>query len=188
MKPLSRASLAIAVFACGFVGCDRGDYFGPVERSLRAAFWGWDMWQTPGVRPYELPMPLPPAGSVPTTRRHGFNDLAAKFAELDPKAKAARAKTAYRHYCQHCHGEHGDGRTVVGESFSAAPADFRISGAYDQDPADLYSMAEGGSGEMLALGGVVDPEEIFFAVGHVPDLRDAPSEPVFKPKYAQPIR
>ena len=146
MMSFPRASLAIGFFASTVVGCDRGDYFGPVERSLRTVLFGWDMWQTPGVRPYARPMPLPPPGSVSISGRRDFKGFVARFASLDSQVKAVRAKAAYRHYCQHCHGEHGDGRTLVGESFSPAPPDFRTSGTCDQDPADLFAMATDGTG------------------------------------------
>jgi hypothetical protein len=62
-------ALVFALITTAFLlgcGLDKGDWLGPVERGLRAAFNGWDMWSTEAVRPYEDPMPQKVEGTVAT--------------------------------------------------------------------------------------------------------------------------
>ena len=49
--------------------------------------------------------------------------------------------TAYRRYCSHCHGEHGDNRTIVGESFSPRLPDLRLPGTQAKTDRELYETA-----------------------------------------------
>jgi hypothetical protein len=77
-------ALVFALITTAFLlgcGLDKGDWLGPVERGLRAAFNGWDMWSTEAVRPYEDPMPQKVEGTVATEDELSIQP----FGALDPR-------------------------------------------------------------------------------------------------------
>jgi mono/diheme cytochrome c family protein len=177
-----RAPLLLAPLLA-LAGCDRGDQLGGVERAARAAFDGWDMWDTEAVTPYQRPMPLPVAGTVPTTPRRTYEVAAA---EADRRSAAA-AQQAYGRYCRHCHGEVGDGRIIVGESLNPAPPDLRGDRVQGRAEPDLYRSIADGTRLMIPLGRSVDPVDLVLALRHVRTLRGAPSRPFYPRKYTRPL-
>jgi len=176
--------LLIAVIALAVHNCDEGDQLGSVERVARAAFHGWDMWETAAVRPYERPMPLPPAGAVPID---GRNNYAAAAAIADRQPPAA-AKTAYDHYCRHCHGDNGDNRIIVGESLNPPPRDLRSALVQSRGEATLFDSIAYGTQYMIPLLESIDPVSLVLALRHVKTLGDAPSHPYYAPKYTRPLQ
>ncbi|MCB2144992.1 MAG: c-type cytochrome [Deltaproteobacteria bacterium] len=98
------------------------------------------MWQTPGIKPYENPIPVMAAGSMPVNggealyRAVADDEIAAPFPLTEPAAIAS-GKTAYQYYCIHCHGKNFDGYGTVGQSFAPPPGDLRS--------AKVQSMPEG---------------------------------------------
>lgn len=88
------------------------------------------MWQTPGIKPYENPIPVMAAGSMPVNggealyRAVAADEITAPFPLTEPAAIAA-GKTAYQYYCIHCHGKNFDGYGTVGQSFAPPPGDLR---------------------------------------------------------------
>jgi len=88
------------------------------------------MWQTPAIKPHEKPILVMASGSVPVSggealfRAATDEALQPPFALTEPAAIAA-GKTAYQHYCIHCHGKNFDGYGTVGQSFAPPPGDLR---------------------------------------------------------------
>ena len=110
-----KAFAALVTLAAAMIllaSCE-GDYLGPAERGARAAFNGWDMWQTPAVRPYETPMPTTPPGAVPVQRGESFDTAPHRVQKMDPVHREAAGRKAYGRFCNHCHGPNGDGRIIV---------------------------------------------------------------------------
>jgi len=168
--------------------CDKGDYF-PPERALRAAFNGWDMWDTDAVAPYKAPMPATPAGAVPVNYdRDPYATARAKVDAMAPQERKRAQVESYRRYCSHCHGAHGDNRTIVGESFTPRLPDLRLPGTQAKDDRVLYDLLMHGSERMVPLDDTVTPVEAVQAIDHVRTLAGAPSEPLFPPKSTRPIR
>ena len=177
---LSLAPLATA--------CDKGDYF-PPERTMRAAFNGWDMWNTDAVSPYQAPMPALPAGAIPVDYdRDPFATARSKVQGMDPQTPQLAEDTAYGRYCSHCHGPNGDSRTMVGESFTPRLPDLRLPATQAKADRELYDLLMHGSERMVALDDTVTPVEAVLAIAHVRSLAGAPSRPLFSPKSTQPIR
>lgn len=168
--------------------CDKGDYF-PPERALRAAFNGWDMWDTDAVSPYQAPMPPKPAGAIPIDHdKDPFATARAKVDAMPPQARQLAQATAYRRYCSHCHGEHGDNRTIVGESFSPRLPDLRLASTQAKADREIYDMLMHGTPRMVPLNDTLTPAEAVLTIDHVRTLVGAPSRPLFAPKSVRPIR
>ena len=186
----ARGLLSILALALPPLGtaCDKGDYF-PPERALRAAFNGWDMWDTDAVSPYQAPMPAKPAGAIAVDYdKDPCATARAKVEAMPAPARKLAASTAYRRYCSHCHGEHGDNRTIVGESFSPRLPDLRLPGTQAKADRDLYETLMHGTLRMVPLDDTLTPVEAVLTIDHVRTLAGAPSKPLFAPKSVRPIR
>ncbi len=197
---LPRTAVLLALSAAG---CGRVDWF-PPERWMRAAFNGWDMWAGAAVQTHETPRPAVPAGTVPfqgtASAANGFGtyeDARAAFDALPPadrdrwgdlaEARALLGAQAYARYCDHCHGPHGDGRTIVGESFSPRLPDLRDPAIGARDDATLYESVRGGGRLMIPLADTLSPLDTLLAIHHLRGLAGAPSVPFFAPKDTEPL-
>lgn len=190
----SRHLLSLCAAALVATGCEAiwHDAFGPAERLARTLTNGWDMWQTPAVRPYEHPMPGTPAGAVPARPAPGplatYEHARGSLDALAPAAQQAGAAQAYRRFCHHCHGAGGDGRIIVGESFDVVPRDLRSDDVQDLDDEDLFELVQDGSGAMLALHDTLTPLEVLLAIRHVRGLKGGPSRPFYPPQATTPMK
>lgn len=186
-RPLRLSALTlVALLSAG--GCERGDWLGPAERGIRALVHGWDMWDTPAVRPFEAPMPPRVEGTVQVARESWTFEAARQALEHIPAGqRVARAAQAYRRYCHHCHGARGDGRSIVGESFGTRPPDLR-SKEPQMEQEEFFEYIREGGGEMLPLGTTLSPLEVLLTIEHMRSLADQPSRPVFPPQSDQPIK
>jgi hypothetical protein len=184
-----RVSLLVLPWLLALVaGCDKGDYF-PPERAFRAAFNGWDMWDTAAVSPYKAPMPAKPEGVIPVNYdKDAFATARAKVDGMNPQTRKLAQATAYGRYCSHCHGEHGDNRTIVGESFTPRLPDLRLDATQAKSDRQLFHQIMHGSAIMVALDDTVTPVEAVLAIDQVRTLAGAPSRPLFAPKSTKPIR
>lgn len=178
----------LALIATTALGACHGDWLGPVERTARAAFNGWDMWDTPAVRPYEAQLTTPVDGTQPVERRADYQQAAQQMAALPAAEQQRRAALTYRRYCHHCHGATGDGRIIVGESFDVTMPDLRSGNTPDLDDEQLFDFISGGSGAMLALDGTMTPLERALVIPHVRTLTRAPTQPFFPPRAAHPLK
>ena len=148
---------------------DEGDWLGPAERGIRAALNGWDMWDTPAVRPYQEPMPARVPGTVSISGKRGFGQALAGLQGVDAQALAEGGKLAYERFCDHCHGPRGDARVVVGESFDVYIVDLPTA-TPDMEDEDIYDIVMNGSGAMLALGETVSPTDALRIVRYLRTL------------------
>lgn len=172
----------------GTAGCEEGDWLGPVERGLRAAVNGWDMWTTDAVQPYEDPMPPAVEGTVATDGIPSFESAMATFEKFSPDVRKERAALTYRRYCYHCHGQAGDARVIVGESLEIKPTDLRISDVQSKSDQELFEHLRTGGELMLPLAATLAPIEMILAIEHLRTLKNRPSKPFFKPQFDEPIR
>lgn len=183
-----KLALAASIAMFLFTACENGYEDGPFERGVRTALNGWDMWDTPVVRPYENPMPATPEGSVPTEDRFSFEAGQRSFRELSVEKQSARSSLTYRRYCHHCHGPNGDGRIIVGESHQLKPTDLRQPRIQSMSDRALFNHIQEGGELMLPLAATLSPLEMLLAIEHVRTLEDRPSKPYFKPQFTEPIR
>jgi len=187
LRTSSKIALASLVAALLLLGCEDGDWLGPVERGLRGGVNGWDMWATDSVRPYEEPLPPAVPGTVPTVRWDTFEAGVAEVEAIRKDELRVRAATAYRRFCHHCHGPNGDGRIIVGESLELKPADLRGDKVHKLTDRQIFEHVRSGGQLMLPLAQTMSPRDILLAVGHVRTLRAAESRPHFEPQYTKPI-
>ena len=175
------------VVALSVAGCGSHDWFGPVERGARTLFNGWDMWDTAMVRPYEEPMPPTPEGVVPVTGLETFQEAEAQYRKAGDAYNSKRGPLVYRRFCYHCHGAHGDGRIIVGESFAVKPTDLRGENVQTLSNEDLYDVVADGFNTMLGLRASMTPDDIVQSIHYMRTLKNAPSTPFFKPRNTQPL-
>jgi mono/diheme cytochrome c family protein len=134
-------------------------------------------------------MPAKPEGAIPVD--HDKDPLATARAKIDAMPAQTRKlaqATAYGRYCSHCHGENGDNRTIVGESFAPRLPDLRLAGTQAKGDRELYNLIMHGSALMVPLDDTVTPVEAVLAIDQVRTLAGAPSRPLFPPKSTKPIR
>jgi mono/diheme cytochrome c family protein len=74
------------------------------------------------------------------------------------KANLEEGQTLFTRYCQHCHGEKGDGQGPVGQKFKGVPN--YSTGAYKtMNDGHIYHVIEWGKNRMMPHGSQVNPEE-----------------------------
>jgi Cytochrome C oxidase, cbb3-type, subunit III len=186
MKQLRFLVLMSAV--CLFLSaCDKGDYLGPVERSARALFNGWDMWSGKNVRPYEPPMLQHENGTVPISGVLTFDHAQTQIAAMVPADRKIRERLVYRRYCHHCHGPGGDGRIIVGESFDVKIPDLRSDAIQSKTDREIYTFLQAGSKNMISLTPTMSPADSLLAISHIKRLGSAPSSPYYSPLFDTPV-
>jgi mono/diheme cytochrome c family protein len=74
------------------------------------------------------------------------------------KANLEEGQVLFTRYCQHCHGEKGDGQGPVGAKFKGVPN--YSAGAYKtMNDGHIYHVIEWGRNRMMPHGSQVNPEE-----------------------------
>jgi mono/diheme cytochrome c family protein len=74
------------------------------------------------------------------------------------KANIEEGQTLFTRYCQHCHGEKGDGQGPVGVKYKGVPN--YSTGAYKtMNDGHIYHVIEWGRNRMMPHGSQVNPEE-----------------------------
>ncbi|GAB6908404.1 conserved hypothetical protein [Desulfosarcina cetonica] len=135
------------------------------------------MWRTPAIKPHEHPIPVMPAGSVPTRGGEAFyhsaaaEDLKPPFSLTDPAVIAA-GKTGYGYYCVHCHGKNDDGYGTVGQSFAPKPRDLRDAKVQTMAEGTLFKEISFGipGGRQPALATTIAPEDRWRVIAYVKSL------------------
>jgi len=88
------------------------------------------MWDTPGVRPHEEPIPVMDENTVPFDGGESSYIASNIYALFSPLEKGNSndidlGKDLYLTYCAQCHGKNHDGYGTVGQSFQPLPTDLR---------------------------------------------------------------
>ena len=111
---------------------------------------------------------VPPQGAIPRGKLAFFTHIApddiarAEQTLVNPYAatpqNVEQGKVLYQQYCQHCHGEAGDGQGPVGAKFKGVPN--YSAGAYKtMNAGHIYHVIQYGKGRMMPHGSQVNPEE-----------------------------
>lgn len=141
MKRLLLLVMFLALVWAGYAALLAYDKYFPYGR----------MRETPAVRPYEKPLLVMEAGTVPVTdpeaayRVVAGSELRTPILSGDLKA-IARGKVVYATFCKQCHGSQYDGNGTVGQSFSPLPTDIRLAKVQELPDGVLFQHISYGSG------------------------------------------
>lgn len=135
------------------------------------------MWETPAVRPYEIPIPPVSAAIVP----FGGGELLYRSADplalrpsfaLDDPAVIAQGRQGYQYYCVQCHGKYHDGLGTVGQSFSPLPGDLRSDRVQRKAPGLLFHEISYGipDGRQPALATTIAVDQRWHIIGYIRSL------------------
>lgn len=162
-------SAAIAVAAAG---CS--------ERMGRG--WDWNRMRTQArYEPYRRSrffsdgktMQLPPAGTV---SRESGTDAAAEANPVVTTALIARGASEFHIYCAVCHGEHGDGVSIVASNMDEPKPPSLIAPPVSLLPANLIvSVVTHGVGPMPPFAAELSPADREAVVAYVKTLQSAPT-------------
>ena len=111
---------------------------------------------------------VPPQGAIPRGKLAFFTHIApddvakAEQTLVNPYPASAanleQGKVLYQQYCQHCHGEAGEGNGPVGIKFKGVPN--YTAGAYKtMNAGHIYHVIQYGKNRMMPHGSQVNPEE-----------------------------
>ncbi|MFH0995283.1 MAG: c-type cytochrome [Pseudomonadota bacterium] len=110
------------------------------------------MRETPAVRPYEKPLLVMEAGTVPVAdaeagyRAIDGRELRSPLLSGDAQA-ITRGQTVYATFCRQCHGRDHDGNGTVGQSFTPLPTDIRSSRVQELTDGVLFQHISYGTGK-----------------------------------------
>jgi mono/diheme cytochrome c family protein len=142
---------------------------------------------------------VPAQGAIPRGKLAYFthiapDDIAGAETRLVNPFQATPAnledgKVLYGRYCQHCHGEAGDGQGPVGIKFKGVPN--YSAGAYKtMNAGHIFHVIEYGKGRMMPHGSQVNPEERWKIALYVATLQNpagaAPADTAAAPAAAAP--
>ncbi|MBI9084179.1 MAG: c-type cytochrome [Desulfobacterales bacterium] len=103
------------------------------------------MWETPAVRPHEVPIlamdknTVPVGGGEAAVRLVPVQRLVSPLSGADPAAVNQAGQVLYRTYCIHCHGKYHDGNATVGQSFAPLPGDLRSARVQRMPEGQIFS-------------------------------------------------
>jgi len=109
------------------------------------------MRETPAVRPYEKPLLVMEAGTVPVAdseagyRAMEGRELRSPLLPGDVQA-IVRGQAVYATFCRQCHGRDYDGNGTVGQSFMPLPTDLRTSRVQELTDGVLFQHISYGAG------------------------------------------
>jgi len=135
------------------------------------------MWETPGIRPHEEPIPVMTSGIVPFTGGDAIHaampaeDLRSPLDLTDPK-NITLGRKAYFTYCVQCHGKKHDGNGTVGQSFAPLPMDLRATKVQVRSEGSLFKEISFGipDGRQPPLATTIDTTDRWRIVAYVKSL------------------
>jgi cytochrome c len=82
----------------------------------------------------------------------------------------ADGKVLYNRYCQHCHGEGGEGNGLVAEQYKGVP-NYKADAYLNMNDGHIFHVITHGKGRMWSHGSQVTPEERWKIVHYVHKLQ-----------------
>jgi len=113
---------------------------------LMAAWW---MDSQPSYKPYQAPVLLPPAGSVPVTGREAVSRSSDTKNPLTPTpVSLARGETLFSINCAMCHGHNSSERGPVGKKLKPPPPGLDHALIAKRNDAHIFKAISFGFGRM----------------------------------------
>lgn len=139
------------------------------------------MWETPGVKPHEDPIPVMDTHPIPIDggeARYRLVDAASLQAPFKLKqAEVIKAgQQGYEYYCGQCHGKYHDGLGTVGQSFAPLPGDLRSPKVQSMPVGQLFHEISYGipGGRQPPLASTISPEERWQIIAFIKSLGQRP--------------
>jgi cytochrome c5 len=82
----------------------------------------------------------------------------------------ADGKVLYERYCQHCHGENGEGNGSVGQVYKGVPS-YKADAYLNMNGGHIFHVITHGKGRMWPHGSQLNPEERWKVVHYVKQLQ-----------------
>jgi cytochrome c5 len=82
----------------------------------------------------------------------------------------ADGKVLYERYCQHCHGENGEGNGSVGQVYKGVPS-YKAEAYQNMNDGHIFHVITHGKGRMWPHGSQLNPEERWKVVHYVHQLQ-----------------
>jgi cytochrome c5 len=82
----------------------------------------------------------------------------------------ADGKVLYERYCQHCHGENGEGNGSVGQVYKGVPS-YKADAYLNMNDGHIFHVITHGKGRMWPHGSQLNPEERWKVVHYVHQLQ-----------------
>jgi mono/diheme cytochrome c family protein len=82
----------------------------------------------------------------------------------------AEGKVLYERYCQHCHGEGGEGNGLVAEQYKGVP-NYKADAYLNMNDGHIFHVITHGKGRMWPHGSQITPEERWKIVHYVHKLQ-----------------
>ena len=125
-----------------------------------------EFYNTNYYNPHKMNMRHPVKGTVPRgSSKYLYNihpDSASTWAKLESPVNGeeaiAEGKVLYQRFCQHCHGENGDGKGSVGTKFGGVP-NYHTKSKRKLKVGNIYATITNGKGNMRSHAAQLDPEE-----------------------------
>lgn len=141
------------------------------------------MWETPAVKPHEIPIALMDRNTIPVGggellyRQTDPAKLQSPFDIDQPEVITAGSK-GYVYYCIQCHGKHHDGMGTVGQSFAPLPGDLRSAKVQSMIVGQLFHEISYGlpGGRQPALASTIAADERWKIIGFVKSLGVRPKQ------------
>jgi len=131
--------------------------------------------------PYEQNVKLPVAGTVRRTAngmlpdRFGKDDIEGAALVENPLTETpellAEGKRLYESYCQHCHGEKGDGQGKVGVVYLGVPS-YNSAAVKNLSEGHVFHIVTYGIRRMGAHGSQISPEKIWKITKYVKQMQN----------------
>nr|WP_246545566.1 cytochrome C [Pelotalea chapellei] len=111
------------------------------------------------IRAFQAILPAVPPGTV-TTDWPDANRPVLQIPVTGSMSGLERGRVYYHYYCVFCHGEKGDGRGPVGQSYVPVPANLTELRIRQYNDTELLRAMLTGNGHEPVLKRVVDPQHV----------------------------
>lgn len=135
------------------------------------------MWETPAVKPHEIPIALMDRNTVPLDGGEFIYRQADPFTlqapmDLNKSDVISAGSTGYGYYCIQCHGKYHDGMGTVGQSFAPLPGDLRSTKVQSMPVGQLFHEISYGlpGGRQPALASTISADERWNIIGFIKSL------------------
>ena len=136
--------------------------------------WNYDMWEQPGLQPYELPL-IYPKNSITTDGKSLIVEDREKIEQTSnspiqaSKSSLKKGEKLFNSYCTACHGENGKGNgLIIQKGAGFYPVDLTAAGVKQRTDGYIYAYIRyGGKVMMPSYGESINKEDAWHIVNYI---------------------